>query len=306
MTVRAANDRVEIRPATAADLPAAAHIYVVADGAPPSEEGTALEDLRIFHEDDPAQAWVAEADGEIVGMGAALIRERHWHLVYLFVRPDWQSRGIGRRLLTALHAAGRDAGCTILTAESSADPRALARYFGLGLRPSIPALAMVATDPEFPPLRWEDGLERRPLTPEADEAIATATDIDKAVRGAARERDLRRWLADGALGDLLLRPEPLTPAGYFLVAADADEGRIGPVAAIDVDRLPDVLGRALAAAGALHRPGMIWRVEMPGECWAAYAPLHAAGFRPERLVRMLASAPLGRWDRYVFRDFDFL
>ncbi|HET7094620.1 MAG TPA: hypothetical protein VFI22_14105, partial [Thermomicrobiales bacterium] len=152
----------------------------------------------------------------------------------------------------------------------------------------------------------DDGLERRPLAPDAEAAIATATDIDKAVRGGPREQDLRRWLAAGATGDLLLRPDPLTPAGYFLVSVDGEEGRLGPVAAIDAERLPDVLGHALAAAGDRHHPGMTWRVELPGECWAAYAPLRAAGFQPERLVRMLASAPLGRWDRYLFRDFDFL
>ncbi|HEU5430223.1 MAG TPA: GNAT family N-acetyltransferase, partial [Thermomicrobiales bacterium] len=261
-------DRVRIRPATAADLVAAAQVYRLADGAPASEETAALEDLRVFHEDDPAQVWVAEADGAIVGMGAALIRGRHWHLVYLFVLPVAQGRGLGRALLHALHAAGRDAGCTLLTTESSADPRALSRYFGLGLRPAVPALAMIAGEPSFPSLRWDDGLERRPLTLDADEAIATATDIDKAIRGAPRERDLRRWLAAGAAGDLLLRCEPLTPAGYFLIEAGGEEGRIGPVAAIDAERLPDVLGRALAAAGDVHRPGMPWRAELPGECWA--------------------------------------
>ncbi|HET7092648.1 MAG TPA: GNAT family N-acetyltransferase, partial [Thermomicrobiales bacterium] len=174
MTGREDDARVRIRPATADDLAAAAHVYRLADGAPEAEEAAALDDLRIFHEDDPAQVWVAEADGAIVGMGAALIRGRHWHLVYLFVLPVVQGRGIGRALLTALHAAGRDAGCTILTTESSADPRALSRYFGLGMRPAVPALAMIGRDPSFPALRWDDGLERRPLAPDAEAAIATA------------------------------------------------------------------------------------------------------------------------------------
>ncbi|HEU0116058.1 MAG TPA: GNAT family N-acetyltransferase, partial [Thermomicrobiales bacterium] len=124
MTEHSDPERVRIRPAAAADLTAAAHVFRLADGAPPAEEAAALEDLRVFHEDDPAQVWVAEAEGAIVAMGAALMRGRHWHLVYLFVLPLAQGRGVGRALLTALHAAGRDAGCTVWTTESSADPRA--------------------------------------------------------------------------------------------------------------------------------------------------------------------------------------
>ncbi|HEX5498785.1 MAG TPA: hypothetical protein VFX03_06140, partial [Thermomicrobiales bacterium] len=70
MTDPGAAVRIRIRPAAADDLVAAAHVYQLADGAPEAEAAAALDDLRIFHEDDPAQVWVAEADGAVVGMGA--------------------------------------------------------------------------------------------------------------------------------------------------------------------------------------------------------------------------------------------
>ena len=61
-----------------------------------------------------------------------------------------------------------------------------------------------------------------------------------------------------------------------------------------------------AAAAALHRVGDRWRLDLPGEHHALIPPLLAAGFRPERVFPLLASAPIGRWDRYVFADLDVL
>ena len=75
---------------------------------------------------------------------------------------------------------------------------------------------------------------------------------------------------------------------------------------MDGDRVADVLGRALATAGRHHRPGLAWRIDLPGENRAAIALLLAAGFRPTRLNPFFASAPIGRFDRYVLHDDDLL
>ena len=54
----------------------------------------------------------------------------------LFVHPEFQSRGVGRRLLEA--AGSYAAGATQRMIESSPDPRALRRYFlaGLAMHPT--------------------------------------------------------------------------------------------------------------------------------------------------------------------------
>ena len=303
------------------ELLAAAQVYVRADDeldhrlhgrslrepAPPgaAEEVAALADLVLLHGEGADRVWVALRGGELVGVAAAAIRGRHWHLVYLFVLPEAQGQGIGRALLEQCHAAGVAAGCDRFSLQPSDDPKALTRYLALGLAPQPPSIDLRTDAPAFPPVRWDDGLEPLPLRPDDEAALATVGDIDRAVRGVRRPDDLRRWLAEGATGALLARRDTGAPAGYFLVAHNAP-GRIGPVAAIDDGWFAAVLGRALAAAGELARPGLPWRIDVPGENRAAIAPLFAAGFRPRRLSHFFASAPIGRFDRYVLHDEDLL
>ena len=320
------SEAITYRPARREDLPAAARVYIRADdeldhrlhgrslrepvAAGASEEAAALADLTLFHEEEPDRVWVAVRGDEVAGVAAAVIRERHWHLVYLFVLPEAQGRGIGRALLERMHAVGAAAGCDVFTLQPSDDPKALSRYLALGLAPRPPSIHLRTAVPVFPSLRWDDGLEAHPLRPDDEALLATVGDIDRAVRGVRRRLDLQRWLEEGAAGALLTRRDaldaPAIPAGYYLVADEGDRGRIGPVAAMDVERFPAVLGRALAAAGARHRPGLAWRIDVPGENRAAIPPLFAVGFRPHRLTHFFASAVIGRFDRYVFHDEDLL
>ena len=313
---------VTYRPARPDELAAAARVYVRADdeldhrlhgrslrepAAPgAAEEEAAQADLALFHGEGADRVWVAVRGAEVVGVAAAAIRERHWHLVYLFVLPEAQGQGIGRALLERCHAAGIAAGCDLFSLQPSDDPKALTRYLALGLAPRPPSIDLRAAAPAFPRVAWDDGLEPLSLRPDDEAALVTVGDIDRAVRGVRRLDDLRRWLTEGATGVLLARRDTGAPAGYFLVDDHDPPGRIGPVAAIDDDRFAAVLGRALAAAGECSRVNLPWRVDVPGENRAAIAPLFAAGFRPRRLAHFFASAPIGRFDRYVLHDEDLL
>ena len=128
-----------------------------------SDEAVALADLTLFHERAPEQVWVALHRGTVVGVAAAVAHERHWHLVYLFVLPDFQGRAIGRELLTRVHAAGLAAGCDCFTLCASDDPRALSRYLALGLTARPPLVVLEATAPTFPAEPWDDGLAAQAL-----------------------------------------------------------------------------------------------------------------------------------------------
>jgi len=312
------NNDIHCRPARRDDLAAAARVYVRADdeldlrmygrsrrqpaAAGASEEQAALDDLILLHAGGPDRVWLALRVDDVIGMAGAAIRERHWHLVYLFVVPEAQGRGVGRALLERIYAVGIDAGCDIFTLQPSVDPKALSRYLKLGLTPRSPSIDFRTANPRFPPLQWDDGLNAQPLTADDAAALATAGDIDRVVRGVRRPEDLRRWLAEGAIGALVTRRDSEAPAGYYLVAP----GRIGPVAAMDGERFAAVLARGLTEASGLDQPGMTWRIDVPGENRAALLPLFAAGFRPRRLSNIFANAPIGRWDRYILHDEDLL
>jgi GNAT superfamily N-acetyltransferase len=105
---------------------------------PPSDaqlEASRVGHARFVQRDGPG-AWVAVSEGHVVGVAESVRRESFWGLSMLFVHPEFQSRGVGARLLEA--AMGYAAGATQRMIQSSPDPRAMRRYFlaGLAMHPT--------------------------------------------------------------------------------------------------------------------------------------------------------------------------
>jgi GNAT superfamily N-acetyltransferase len=98
-------------------------------------EATRMGHARFVQRDGPG-AWVAVSDGQVVGVAESVRRESFWGLSMLFVHPEFQSRGVGGRLLAA--AMGYAAGAVQRMIQSSPDPRAMRRYFlaGLAMHPT--------------------------------------------------------------------------------------------------------------------------------------------------------------------------
>ena len=111
---------VTIRPATLEDAPIMQPIMfatVTAEDPPPTPEPL---DAYFRHLVARGIVAIADADGTPVGFGAAVDTGRSRHLADLFVLPDRQSHGIGRRLLDTVY---EDAWPR--TTFGSADPRAV-------------------------------------------------------------------------------------------------------------------------------------------------------------------------------------
>jgi GNAT superfamily N-acetyltransferase len=267
----------------------------------------ALNDLLLLYEEDPRQVWIAEDEVRgVIGFAAAAIRGHHWHLTYLFVTPEVRQQGVGAALLQGIHEAGREAGCRVFSLQASDDPRALTRYLRLGLVPQPSSINWSASRPVFPPSDPASRLQAIVIRLDDEAVLNTVDDVDKAVRGMRRRADIVRWLRQGATGALLIDRENGIPVGYFLVSVDKDSGRIGPVASLDASRFREVLSLSLVAAADLHRSGVTWGVISPGENRAAIEPLLGAGFRPRYCDVFFASAPIGRWESYLFHDVDLL
>lgn len=98
-------------------------------------------EFRVDHirRHDGGGSWVAERDGEILGLACATKRESIWFLSLLAVKLGEQSGGIGKRLLDASLTYAAD--CSGAWIMSSLDPRALRRYHqaGFALQPSFEA-----------------------------------------------------------------------------------------------------------------------------------------------------------------------
>lgn len=144
--------------------------------------------LRRFVELDPTGAWVAADGDSVVGMAAAIRRESFWGLSMLFVAPEQQNQGVGRRLLDAgLECA---AGADVRMILSSPDPRALRRYSlaGLDIHPTVEAIGTI--DRKAIP----DDLDGRPGSASD---LDLAADVDAGLRGS-RAEDVEYLLSDGA------------------------------------------------------------------------------------------------------------
>src|SRR4051794_33907929 len=204
------------------------------DGAAPDEAVRAPRaHLRIDHcrRQDPEGAWVAEADGTVIGIALAIVREDVWGLSLLGVHPDHQSKGVGRALLdaTLVYAEGRR-GAIILSSE---DPRAMRRYFraGFALRPCV-CLHGIADRSTLPA-----GLRSRPGSAVDDRELCDAA--SRHVRGAAHGPDLEAFV--GAGSRLFVHDD----GGW----AALRDGQVACLAARDEAIARDLLWTVLAEAG---------------------------------------------------------
>jgi GNAT superfamily N-acetyltransferase len=257
---RAVPSAAEIRPMRAADVPVANRVArdALAFGRPPeSEAALRRAERRVAHlrHTDPGGAWVAEADGAVVGVALALVREGIWGLSLFAVAETHRDRGIGRELLEAAFGHGADArGHLILSTESPAAMRRYARL-GLDLRPCVAAAGTV----DRARLPRPDG-----VVDAGTAGIPVADAIGRAVRGAGHGVDLAVALED--------------PGAKLLLAGDrafawVRDARVMLVAGLDDAAATRVLGAALAATP----PGATVSVDFlsAGQDWAVRACLDA-------------------------------
>jgi GNAT superfamily N-acetyltransferase len=209
----------------AADVPGAyavarSSLFGVAAGE--SEEHLRARQLdRIGHllDTDPGGSWVAERDGEVVGVAQALVREGLWGLSLFAVAGAEQGRGTGRRLLeyALTHRDGRARGWIVLSTER---PAAMRRYAlaGLDLHPAVAAGGIV--DRSRLPDGAADGVEDA-----GEGGLGVADAIGRGVRGAGHARDLPVTMRHG--GRLLVARDErgfalLRGATIMLLAARDD------------------------------------------------------------------------------------
>lgn len=264
---------------------------------------------RLFHHfvgTDPALSWLAEVDGRAVAFGIAHQREDHWFLGFLFVLPEWQSRGLGRAVLErCLPPASQRDRVRVSVFVEAIQPVSTGLYAGYGMAPRVPVYVLTGAPrpgslPDLP-----TGIVP---TPHGQLAGAAGDDgpwlghmaaFDRMLVGYTRPTEHQLWLATGRRG-FLYGLSGGDPVAYGYVQ---DSGRVGPVGVTDPALLPAVLGHLFRSA----QPSGAWQVIVPGPAETAMVPLIRAGFRIDGSPAVYSSSwPGPLFEQYLPMNFALL
>jgi GNAT superfamily N-acetyltransferase len=132
--------------------------------------------------------WVAESDGRLAGFGITALRGRIDWLVSLFVRPEAQGSGLGRRLLEQLWPPAPTGDRATLVDAASRPATSL--YLHAGLTPRFPVLAFEG--------RLGSRLGGAPAArDDEDETRPQVAELDSAAFGSHRPDDHAFWTENG-------------------------------------------------------------------------------------------------------------
>lgn len=300
-------DQLSYRPAEADDVETCAGIWRTAindyivhlgQGEIPPEVNPIIRLFTHLRATDPERFVVATQgdDGRVVGFASAISRDRIWYLSMLFVLPEVQGAGVGRRLLARV--LPDDDGIARATATDSAQPISNALYARYGIAPRMPLLNLTGL-PERPealgalpsgvvPISFES-LVAGPPDGDGHRRLAAAVDaLDREVLGAAHPMDHRFLRTENRWGWLYHGPDG-APLGYGYAG---EAGRLGPVAARDDALVAPILGHLTSAI----TPRGAFATWIPGASDRALVACLGAGFRLDQFPVLLC------WDR-PFADF---
>ena len=232
-----------------------------------------------------AEWWVAEAgDGQLAGYARSVERGGLFELSELFVHPERQSAGVGKRLLELAFPLGRGEVRAII---ATTDVRALRRYHAAGTFARFPICALEAAPSA-----------EVPLDPEV-EAIRAGADHVPALRRIETEvlefdrgEDDFAWLLNDREGWLYRRE------GRDIGYAFLGERGLGPIAALDAADQVAILSHVETRAAALGRKEIGFEVPMVNE--VAMRHLLERGYRMDSFFTfLLTSRPFGKFDRFI-------
>ncbi len=310
-------DGIRLRPAAEDDLAACAEIHRVAlDGylAPLGlpivtwDPGPLVGLFSHLRSTDPDRFIVAERGGGIIAFASAWVRDGVWFLAMLFVLPGEQARGVGTLLLEAVLPRPGEAGpdgahLRLGVATDSAQPISNALYARYGMVPRLPTLLLqgpILRPDAFPAL--PAGVVAAPFReieaigadgPGAGGAEGIVAAIDRAVIGYAHPEDHRYLAGIGRLGHLYADGEG-RPRGYGYVRVD---GRLGPVAALDAELVPAILGHL---AGTIPAPVEGFTLVVTGSCDTTVTAALRAGLRIAEMPTLFCwDRPIADFSRYI-------
>jgi len=201
--------------------------------------------------------YVAEQDGKVLAFAGAITRGTISFLTDLFVWPTHQSGQLGKTLLHTVLPQDELVHCTV----SSSDPRALALYIRVGMRPQWPHFALRL---EKPTRTWDVVPDVEVI--EADPADPALIAWDAQVSGRLRPEDHLFWVREERAIPLWFRRQgQIVGYGYIRLGAgtlwDPQACMLGPIGANTPE---DATACVLAAVNWALREAEVLHIDVPG------------------------------------------
>jgi GNAT superfamily N-acetyltransferase len=233
-----------------------------------------------------AEWWVAEETGPggLVGFARSIERDGLLELTEFFVRPDQQSRGVGKALLERAFPSGRG---TVRSIVATSDVRAQARYYAAGTVARFPIFTLAGVPSATEPIR---AVTAEPI--DGQQSIELQRAIERTVLGHRRSDDEIRWLLDRRQGHLYRRADRVI--GFSFLGRDG----AGPMAALEPSDLPAILLHVEVLARTMELERLELQVPAPN----AIAIRHLMGrrYRFDSWINFLMSdRPFGQFDRFI-------
>ena len=258
-------------------------------------------DFQLFSlKDDPDGLWLAEADGEILGIALSWVCGDLWFLAELFVAPGHQGRGIGNELLTRTFEHAKKAGATtraLITFTFNVVSQGL--YIQHGLFPRIPVYFFDA-DRDALMLRLQGEKLRWTYIEGTTSHLNSLARIDAGALGFSRDKHHSYLLNDGTMkGYFLHRRDECV--GYAYVSTS---GHVGPLAVAQRDAMGEAFTTALtlAAGSGVSRVSAL----LPGTNEIALRIAAGHGMRITVPMVLVATRDFGDWTRYLPRNPGFM
>ncbi len=249
--------------------------------------------LSHIYRQDPDLQWGIYDGEKLIGFSSSHMRDRQWHVAYLFVDSAHQGKGHGTQLLrTGLDEARKreahfTSQCTFIY-----NIRAVGLYTRMGMFPRKNLMLMegpVANTVDWP--KPSSPIQGQPINSTA--LLSDLNHMDREVRGINRSADHCYWLADDDY-DGYVFTHGGNKVGYAYVS---QMGCIGPVLAMRDTYLPDIVAFCLNKLA--ERPDVRPRIWLNGKNFATLQMVLSNGFQIKEIGLLLTNRMFCDVRRYV-------
>jgi len=249
--------------------------------------------LSHIYSQDPDLSWGAYVGDELVGFSTTHMRDRQWHVAYLFVDPEYQNRGLGTRLLkTGITEAIRREAYFMSQCAFMYNLKAIGLYTKLGLFPRKNLMLM-----EGPPaseVTWPEltsAIEGRMIDSTA--LLNDLNAMDREVRGINRTVDHCYWLADDEHEGYVFYHQG-NLIGYAYIT---QQGFVGPVLALRDSFLPEIVLFCLRVLAKRDRT--VPKIWVNGKNFTTLQMILNNGFRIKEIALLMTNRMFCDVRRYI-------